>query len=29
MRKPRLIYNNDARHYYLYRYKAPMSLHRL
>ena len=29
MRKPRLIYGNDSRHNYLYRYKAPMSLHRL
>ena len=29
MRKPKLIYYNDARHYSLYRYDSPMSLHQL
>ena len=29
MKKPRLIYYNDARHYLMYRYDPPMSLHRL
>ena len=29
MRKPKLIYYNDARHYLMYRYDPPMSLHRL
>ena len=29
MRKPRLIYCNDGRHYLLYRFDPPMSLHRL
>lgn len=29
MEKPRLIYYNDARHYGLYRYDPPMSLHQL
>lgn len=29
MRKPKLIYYNDARHYSFYRYDPPMSLHRL
>ena len=29
MRKPRLIYSNDARHYLMYRFDPPMSLHRL
>ncbi|MEW6750466.1 MAG: hypothetical protein AB1505_05745 [Candidatus Latescibacterota bacterium] len=29
MRKPRLLYYNDARHYSLYRYDPPMSLHQL
>ena len=29
MRKPKLIYYNDARHYSLYRYDPPMSLHQL
>ena len=29
MRKPRLIYYNDGRHYHLYRHDPPMSLHRL
>lgn len=27
MRKPQLIYHNDGRHYSLYRYDPPMSLH--
>ena len=29
MRKPRLIFYNDARHYSFYRYDPPMSLHQL
>jgi len=29
MRKPRLIYYNDSRHYLMYRFDPPMSLHRL
>ena len=29
MQKPKLIYYNDARHYSLYRYDPPMSLHQL
>ena len=29
MRKPKLIYYNDARHYSMYRYDPPMSLHQL
>ena len=29
MRKPRLIYYNDSRHYMMYRYDPPLSLHRL
>ena len=29
MRKPKLIYYNDARHYMMYRYDPPLSLHRL
>ena len=29
MRKPRLIYDNDARHYLTYRYDPPLSAHRL
>ena len=29
MRKPKLIYYNDARHYSLYRYDPPMSEHQL
>lgn len=29
MRKPRLLYYNDARHYSFYRYDPPMSLHQL
>ncbi len=29
MRKPRLIYDNDARHYLTYRYDPPLSVHRL
>ena len=29
MRKPRLIYENDARHHLLYRYAPPLSVHRL
>ena len=29
MRKPRLIYENDARHHLLYRFAPPLSVHRL
>ena len=29
MKKPRLIYYNDGRHYHLYRHDPPLSLHRL
>ena len=29
MRKPRLIYYHDSRHYLMYRYDPPLSLHRL
>jgi len=29
MRRPRLIYYNDSRHYLLYRFDSPMSLHQL
>ena len=29
MKKPRLIYYHDSRHYLMYRYDPPMSLHRL
>ncbi len=29
MRKPKLIFYNDARHYSMYRYDPPMSLHQL
>ena len=29
MRKPKLIYYNDSRHYHMYRYDPPMSLRQL
>ena len=29
MKKPKLIYYNDGRHYSFYRYDPPMSLHQL